>query len=302
MSASMPRSSQRKPESRLGRRLGFTLVEMLVVMGVIAVLGLISALAVKRVSDDVKISGATNQMMSYLGEARAEAIRKRQCVLVTFRVKQLSDSRQLTQVIAAGWSGRFRNPVSDVWNEPYYPLTNIAPLDLPVGIKVAAPRSDFDQANRFITQPELANNLSGARERGRSIGIMFGPDGTVLTRNPQAPAAGTTYASAYVDFDLVPGTTNYNQNVGTTSDGARFFVYDEYVDEPSIQYVQSLAIFSDQECRERYDTTQWRGTSTSGNETSGENLMRLQQSEFIESNASRVEFNRFTGVAQVVGR
>ena len=283
-------------------RRAFTLTELLVVMGIMAVLAVLSAMAVKSVSEDVKLAGATNQIMTFLGNARAEAIRKNRCVLVVFRARPLADSRQVTYATAAEWTGRFRVIAGaaggglDVVNEPYLPSPTLESIELPAGIKVAAPRSDFAQAGRYITQPEFSNTLSGVMERGRMFGILFAADGTLATRNPAAPTANAGYASAYVDWDRPFGDTNFEQDVGTTSDGARFFVYDEVDDEPSIQYAQSLVVFSDADCREQYDGSQWRGIGAP------EDRMRADQSEFITQNGNRIEFNRYTGVAQLVER
>jgi hypothetical protein len=47
------------------------------------------------------------------------------------------------------------------------------------------------------------------------------------------------------------------------SEGARYFVYDDYEDESSLQYCQFVAVFDDKLAREMFDTKNWQGSGSS---------------------------------------
>ncbi|MDA1261264.1 MAG: type II secretion system protein, partial [Planctomycetota bacterium] len=66
----------------------FTLIELLAVIGIIAILGVVITTSAQRISKDAKLAGATNQVLATLGEARAIAIRDRATVLVGFTVRR----------------------------------------------------------------------------------------------------------------------------------------------------------------------------------------------------------------------
>lgn len=303
---------------------GFTLIELLVVIGIIATLAVLTTMSVRRLSRDSRVAIAVNQVISALGEARARALKDNEPMLVTFVVRTdagMSAARgQITDVVIAKWTGQIvkvqdggpNNPGTDIWNEPFVIHPDTVRRSLPPGIKVAGPRTDYnppgtsDQDVVWITQPELANN-----EYGRSIGVLFGPDGTVVTRFP-AGVGVALYESAYLDLDGVKNANGWPlQNVGNSTSGARYFEYNEEVDEPSINYVRTLAIFDDAAAREFFGAGGWSGTSSGASnglpadcstEPAGERRMRCQQSHFINQYADRINFNRFTGVAEVAKR
>ena len=64
----------------------FTLVELLAVIGLIAILSMVVTTSAQRITKEVRLSTALNQVMSAVSEARSIAIRDRAEVLVAFTV------------------------------------------------------------------------------------------------------------------------------------------------------------------------------------------------------------------------
>lgn len=286
--------------------LGFTLVELLVVMGVIAVLGSITVISIRTISRDARLSSGKNAVLAALGNARATAIKRNKIVAVVFRVKY-DTSRptepQHTEIVIAEWrgdcyvsyQGAYGGSALEVFTiDRFMPIEDIPPRSLPVGIKVAAPFYDIDSDDTWITQPEFVEIRRSNEAAGRLIGVMFAPDGTVLAHNPLSDSR-----CFYVDFS--------NGNIGTDVQQAgqdpnhdvdfndplfpdasafRFWDYDHPLDEPFVNPAPFIAVYDDEAARTALDRTGWSNIAT----------MRDSLSVFITDNANRIHFNRYTGV------
>ena len=335
-------------------RRAFTLLELLVVMGILLVLAVLTAISVGKVTRDAKLANATNTVVAALGNARAIAIRDNAYVMVTFRVAPDRRSRavprdpQVIQVVTARWTGEVvdsntplpsPNPTGAErmpWNpntgnpdtsaDRFIPVPGVPTRDLPGGVMVAGPAFGFvtdtaigqndrqwrslprfvGTANFNATPPTYTVDTTRT-ELGWAIGVLFGPDGRVLSRNPEQVLELETssggnqnaYVKAWVDYDgngfPRRGTTNMYGNGPVNVD---FFIYDEPTDEPLVDYVPYLAVFNDAEARERFDATQWRGRNIGGN---GSPPPRIRdQSLFVEEQADRITFNRYTGVPGIM--
>ena len=151
----------------------FTLIELLAVMGIIAILGVVITTSAQRISKDAKLAGATNKVLAALGEARAIAIRDRTTVLVGFRVRMATyramsngpqtidySKPQQTEIVIAKATGRVGFPgtntggswtvvypagaINDLLIEEFQPVDGLAPMLLPAGIKVAGSGADIN--------------------------------------------------------------------------------------------------------------------------------------------------------------
>jgi len=343
------------PHPRVARR-AFTLLELLVVMGILLVLATLTVISVGKVTRDAKLANATNTVVAALGTARAIAIRDNAYVMVTFRVapdrraKALPREPQVIQVVTARWTGEVvdsntplpspnptgaeRMPFNNATGNPdtsadrFIPVAGVPARDLPAGILVAGPAFGFvtDTATgtndrQWRTQPRFAGTVNLAAtpptftpdltktELGWAIGILFGPNGRMLSRNPEQVLELETssggnqnaYVKAWVDYDgngfPRRGTTNVFGNGPVNVD---YFVYDEPTDEPLVDYVPYLAVFNDAEARERFTPSTWKGTNIGGNGTPPPRIR--DQSLFIEEQADRITFNRYTGVPGIISK
>ena len=102
-------SSTRRP---LG---GFTLTELLIVMGVIGVLSTLTLVAVRVIARDARLSSATNTVMAALDNARALAMKRNKPVLVAF-YPEVEGRRSRVEIITAAWAGD--GAVADIDNMP----------------------------------------------------------------------------------------------------------------------------------------------------------------------------------------
>ena len=339
----MPSARTSSSARRLAPARAFTLLELLVVMGIMMILAVLTAISVGKVTRDAKLANATNGVVASLGAARAIAIRDNAYVMVTFRVAPSRQSRavprepQVVQIVTARWTGEVvtaNTPlptpntygaelmVDDVFADRFVPVPGVPTRDLPAGVLIAGPAFGFvtdasvgQNDRQWRTQPRFAGTTNAAvtpptftpdlarTELGWAIGVLFGPDGRVLSRNPQqvlevVTAAGgnqNAYVKSFVDYDgngfPERGTTSAYGGAGVNVD---YFIYDEPRDEPLVDYVPYLAVFNDAEARDRFNASTWKGTNIGGN---GSPPPRIRdQSLFIEEQSDRITFNRYTGV------
>ncbi|MBM4100257.1 MAG: prepilin-type N-terminal cleavage/methylation domain-containing protein [Planctomycetes bacterium] len=340
---------------RLPRRAAFTLLELLVVMGILLVLAVLTAFSVGKVTSDAKLANATNTLVAMLGNARAIAIRDNAYVMVTFRVAPDRRARAVprdppaVQVVTARWTGEvvtvntpLPNPnppvpggvvaepiADDVFADRFVPVPGVPTRELPGGIMVGGPAFGFvtdasvgrndrwwrtlprfaGTLNLAAIPPTFAPNLART-ELGWGIGVLFGPDGRVLSRNPQqvlevVTSAGgnqNAYVKSFVDFDGNGFPNRGSTNVfGSGPNNVDFFIYDEPLDEPLVDYVPYLAVFNEAEARKLYNASTWQGTGAGAIGNNGNPSLRVRdQSSFIDEQSDRITFNRYTGVPGVV--
>ncbi len=286
----------------------FSLAELLVVIGVIAILGTLTVISVQRISRDTRTATATNTVTNALAAARAHAIKTNNLVMVVFRPVWNPNQRQTpqqTEVVIAEWSGtayEFPPPsppgqLADI----YVPANGFQPLRLAPGVKVAGPLYEVGGSDSlWITQAELPRILSvggspPCSETNRyyqQVGVMFGPDGSRLSRNPQGASSDN---KSFVDFirnGQQDGTSNSTPCANGFFPGSRFFLQDELEDECNVSLVPFLAVYDDRVARERR-LSDW---------TSDEAMIRdlVGPQGYITTNSDRIHFNRYTGVAEVI--
>jgi prepilin-type N-terminal cleavage/methylation domain-containing protein len=280
-------------------RRAFTLAELLVAMGVIAVVASVTVISVKGISQDARLASGKNAVTAALASARGRAIASNRITAVVFR-PQFDGLEQRVEIVIAEWNGD--TTWVDVTGEGtklldrFVPVADVPARRLPKGIKVAAPDYAFDNAAgdfTWVVQSHLPaiNQVTGLGEiAGRMVGVLFGPDGTTILRNPDSNAT-----RAFVDFNV-----DRLQNVGgsevsypTTLSSSQWFesffdqVFEE--DETFFTIAPFLSVYDDDEARDRR-TTDWTNAQDVYDELTGPNT------GYISLEADRLHFNRYTGV------
>ncbi|MBL9149140.1 MAG: prepilin-type N-terminal cleavage/methylation domain-containing protein [Phycisphaerae bacterium] len=290
-------------------RRGFTLTELLVVMGVLAVLAVLTAVGVRKISRESRVASGVNSVTSILGAARALAIRENDVVVVAFRPIWDVTNRQKpqqTEAVVARWSGERSYFAGGGSNanvaDRFYVVNEVPPIRLPAGIKVAGPLYEFGNDDIWVTQPEMTQlnpTCKEAIDYSRMVAVMFAPDGSLVTRNPRSSAGDS---KVYIDFnrkDLSPAD-NDPQDVlagGCANPGSNFQLYwmqDDVEDESNLTVVPFLAVYDDRAARDNR-SLDWSAAANM--------LLELNGPQgFITTNADRIHFNRYTGVAETQGQ
>ena len=315
----------------------FTLIELLAVMGIIAILGVVITTSAQRISKDAKLAGATNKVLAALGEARAIAIRDRATVLVGFTVKRQKNRAipsgpetvdytkpQQTEIVIAKATGRVGFPgvsttgswtvvypaatIDDLLLEEFQPVAGLSPMLLPAGIKVAGSAADIGDINEigqddiWLSQPVLKTSPIDS-ERGTTVVVRFAQNGSMQTRNPSLTANLT---SSPTDTSSIAPWIDFNRNglmdIGTTAgtSNGKFYALDEIYDESLGDHAMFLAVFDDDLFHAEstpVELATWIGYTSMDNWMNGLNRARTN---FINQFSDRIHFNRFTGVAEIV--
>ena len=283
---------------------GFTLTELLVVMGVIAVLATLTVVGLRGVARNARMASATNAIMVALDSARALAMKENAIVLVAFRprLEGPNQDKMVVETVVARWTGESYLAGTNTVIDRFVPIQGIPSRPLPEGIKVAGPAYRQSVSGEFrddvwLTQSHLPLNdqvtpLTGTGEwSGALIGVMYAPDGSTITRNSQSDSD-----SAWVDFVVDPdptvpptlirlGTPEFTLDV----DGL-FFEQWWADDEPLVTVVPFLAVYDDEEARELRTNDDWKDQAAYEGDLTGPD-------GYINLRTDRIHFNRYSGVA-----
>ncbi len=277
----------------------FTLAELLVVMGLIAILATITVVAVGAIANDARLATGRNTVVAALDNARSLALRDNQLVLVAFRAR-LSDpagNEQVVEAVTAKWTGEsFVPPGTEFVIDRFVPFDDVPARALPRGIKIAAPLYVWSE-DKWVTSSHLpAIERNGERE-GVVIAVMYAPDGTVVTQNSRSNSS-----RIFVDFDrnvfqYQDGDRNQGFidhtgycDLGDNSSGGtltEYYCQRHPDDEPYLIMAPFLAVFDDDEAREILDPSRWVDPQPRIDDLTAH----------INERADRIHFNRYTGVA-----
>ncbi len=302
MTHQMFKSSSRLSHMRTSRR-GFSLTELLVAMGIIAIIGGITAIGIRNVSREARISSATNTVTAALDSARALAIRRNRTVAVVFRPRLVRDGESRIEIILAEFAGDSEvrsilgtSPQPRIFDR-FRPIPGIARRELPKGIGVAGPFHAVDE-RAWLTATDLARPEEAP---GRVIGVMYRADGTTVM---QDSSRNTHFIWVDVNDD---GERYFHEADSNDPQMPQGNHIDDWMsqkhpdDEPLIQMVQFLAVYDYDAARDWSDTSvwvnaqSWPAPNDWPNEDSGTREAEL--SMFITEFADRIHFNRYTGVA-----
>ena len=297
------------PHNPAARR-AFTIIELLVVIGVIGVLAALTTIGARRLTSSSRLAAGTNAVSNALGTARAAAIRDSAPTGLVFR--PVWDSTRPNQpqrvectfIRSTGERTVFGASASGPdMAERWLPLDNVPPVQLPEGIKVAGPMYDppgsfgsTPSEQIYATQAELPLILNCAEtiECNRVVAVLFGADGQFLTRPPLASLGDM---KCFVDWNrngatvaagVDPQDVAQSNCASDTFEG--FWLQDHPDDECNLMFVPFLSVYDDKAARE-LKGTDWSNTANFVNDLAG-------PQGYIAQFGDRINFNRFSGIPE----
>ena len=291
------------------RARAFTIIELLVVIGIIAILSVITTIGARRLTASSRLAAGTNAVTNMLGTARAAAIRDSAVTALVFRPiwdpAKPSVPQRVEMVVVRSTGDRTFFPGSPGgMAERFLPVANVPAIPLPEGIKVAGPMYDppgsfggISAEEVFATQVELsvAASCGETIEFNRTIAIMFGPQGEFITRPPNSSV--TLDVKSYVDWNRngsspTPPGDPQDVALGNCASGnfELFWLQDHPDDENNLMFVPFLVVYDDKAAREIKGLS-WNNDNNVISELTG-------PSGYIAQFGDRISFNRFSGIPE----
>jgi prepilin-type N-terminal cleavage/methylation domain-containing protein len=292
------------------RARAFTIVELLVVIGVIGILAALTTLGARRLTAGSRLAAATNAVTSTLGNARAAAIKDGITTAVVFRPvynpakPNIPQRVELITVRSTGERSSFgQTSIGLRMAERYRPVVGIPATVLPEGIKVAGPMYDppgnfgaIPAEQVYATQAEIIPMLACKEsiEFNRVVAVLFGPNGQFLTR----PTRGSVdEMKSYVDWNdngglPTPPLDPQDVQVGNCAQGLfeQFWLQDHPDDENNLMFVPFVVVYDDKAARE-VKGTDWGNDNNMLGELTG-------PAGYIAQFGDKITFNRFSGIPE----
>jgi len=315
------------PWRRRARR-GFTLVELLVVMGVILVLVVMTLPAFRAIQKSGRLSGAINAVANTLSSARAQAVREGRDVAVMFRFDTLRQVCSMEVLRAEGVVYDAGNGMTAA--TVFVAIKGQAPVDLPrgagvlgLGYGVSRGQGGIDRHNWYEdlgaigifrgnnardpwiqprTDPRVFAGERAAQtsdvEMLDTFIVRFSPEGTVVT-NAEELGSLALGGNAFLELDE-PDHFDYFIWKPEVRRGTNLLdetIHAEYQlrSVPMLVIVDLLDMAADLAIREPWlvvgpDIDRDR-SNANGNSIDDQ----IEINDWIDANATPISFNRFTG-------
>lgn len=317
------------------RRAGFTLVELLVVMGVILVLVVMTLPAFRAIQKSGRLSGAINAVTNTLSNARAQAVREGRDVAVMFRFDTLRQTCSMEVLRAEGvvYDADGQGGSFDTAATVFVPIKGLAPIELPrgagvlgLGYGVSRGQGGIDWHNWYedvgaiveFRNPNAPNPWIQPRTDPRIFAgdqlpttndvkmldtfiIRFSPEGTVVTNAEELGSlaqGGDSFLELDSPEDSRAGFMRFNPEVRPGQSRGETIVHAEchLRSAPMLVVIDLMELGADLSIREPWIVL---GPDLNNGDQSDMNgnsrLDQIEINEWIDANAVPISFNRFTG-------
>jgi hypothetical protein len=233
-------------------------------------------------------------VMSVLDNARALAMKNNRPTIAMFVPRFINEKETRITAYIAEWTGGANSYQVDIPASPCFAtgssamrvferfrlVKNTTARQLPKGITVAGPNyktcESFD--NKWVVPPAPTKPTEAA---GRAVAVLYLADGSTQTSLPQTATGPNNYP--FIDFDNDGGQDR--SYVGTNID--LYYLMLKDTDEPCAEFAPFIAVFDEDQARGFQGDSDWND----------ENIRINELSQYINANADRIHFNRYTGVA-----